>query len=189
MAARRDAIEAIGGIRVTADFYSDDFELGNKIWAKGYEVVLSHHIVLNVLTPRSLLRTLGDQLRWMKSTRYSRPAGHVGSGLTYAIPFGILGLAGCVGLGRWQLGIAFLAAAWLNRMLQSVAVGWGVARDPRSVALCWLYPFRDLLGFVTWIASFTSRDFFWRGEMYRFGAGGRIVALQRTPQPHSQASA
>ena len=49
---------------------------------KGYKVVLSHHIVSNVLTSRSLLRTLGDQLRWMKSTRYSRPAGHAGTGLT-----------------------------------------------------------------------------------------------------------
>jgi ceramide glucosyltransferase len=180
MAARRDAIDAIGGIAVTADYYSDDFELGNRIWAKGYKVLLSHHVVRNVLTPRPLLRTLGDQLRWMKSTRYSRPAGHVGSGLTYAVPFGILGLIGCIGLGRWKLGIAFLLAAWLNRMIQSIAVGWGVARDPRAVALAWLYPIRDLLGFFTWLASYTSRKFFWRGEMYRFENGGRIVALQRT---------
>ena len=180
MAARRDAVDAIGGIAATADYYSDDFELGNRIWAKGYEVVLSHHVVRNVLTPRPLIRTLGDQLRWMKSTRYSRPAGHVGSGLTYAVPFGVLGLVGCIGLGQWKLGVAFLLAAWLNRMIQSIAVGWGVTRDPRAVALCWLYPIRDLLGFVTWIASFTSRKFFWRGEMYRFENGGRILPLQRS---------
>ena len=85
MSARRDAIDAIGGIRATADYYSDDFELGNKIWQRGYRVLLSHNVVNNVLTPRPLLRTLGDQLRWMKSTRYSRPAGHVGTGLTYAM--------------------------------------------------------------------------------------------------------
>lgn len=188
MAARRDAIDAIGGIVATADYYSDDFELGNRIWAKGYEVVLSHHVVRNVLTPRPLLRTLGDQLRWMKSTRYSRPAGHVGSGLTYAVPFGIIGLIGCVGLGQWKLGIALLLAAWLNRMIQSIAVGWGVTRDPRAVALCWLYPIRDLLGFLTWVASFTSRYFFWRGEKYRFEDGGRIVALQRAATTNSPAS-
>ncbi len=67
MAARRDAIDAIGGIAAVADYYSDDFELGNRIWANKYKVILSHHIVRNVLTSRSLLRTLGDQLRWMKS--------------------------------------------------------------------------------------------------------------------------
>src|SRR5580765_3562050 len=104
MAVRRAAIDAIGGIRAVADYYSDDFELGNRIWAKNYKVVLSHHIVRNVLTSRSLLRTLGDQLRWMKSTRYSRPAGHAGTGLTYAMPFGILGLVSAAALGHWTIG-------------------------------------------------------------------------------------
>ena len=96
MAVRRDAIDAIGGIAAVADYYSDDFELGNRIWAKNYKVILSHYIVRNVLTSRSMIRTLGDQLRWMKSTRYSRPAGHAGTGLTYAMPFGILGI------DRWR---------------------------------------------------------------------------------------
>ena len=53
MAVRRDAIDAIGGIAAVADYYSDDFELGNRIWAKNYKVILSHHIVRNVLTSRS----------------------------------------------------------------------------------------------------------------------------------------
>jgi ceramide glucosyltransferase len=179
MAARRDAIDAIGGIAAVADYYSDDFELGNRIWAKNYKVILSHHIVRNVLTSRSLLRTLGDQLRWMKSTRYSRPAGHAGTGLTYAVPFGILGLIAAGALGHWPLGIGLLALACLNRMIQSVVVGWSVAHDPRAVRFCWLYPLRDFLGFIAWTISYTSRDFYWRGEMYRFGKGGRITPLQR----------
>jgi len=179
MTVRRDAIDAIGGIAVTADYYSDDFELGNRIWAKGYKVTLSHHIVKNVLTPRSVLRTLGDQLRWMKSTRYSRPAGHLGTGLTFALPFGILGFVAAAGLGQWTLGIWLLAIAFVNRMIQSVAVGWGIARDPRSAALCWLYPLRDLAGFLIWIGSYTSRRFFWRGETYVFRRGGRIMPEHR----------
>ena len=179
MAMRRDAIDAIGGIAAVADYYSDDFELGNRIWAKDYKVVLSHHIVRNVLTSRSLLRTLGDQLRWMKSTRYSRPAGHAGTGLTYAMPFGILGLIAAGALGHWTLGIGLFALTCMNRMIQSIAVGWTVARDPRAVRFCWLYPMRDLFGFVAWAISYTSRDFYWRGETYRFGKGGRIAPLQR----------
>jgi len=179
MAARRDSIDAIGGIAATADYYSDDFELGNRIWAKGYKVVLSHHIVRNVLTPRSPLRTLGDQLRWMKSTRYSRPAGHLGTGLTFAMPFGLLGLFAASVLGHVTWGIAIFAAAFVNRMLLSAAVGWGIARDPRALALCWLYPLRDLSGFFVWLASYTSRRFYWRGETYRFGKGGRITPEHR----------
>jgi ceramide glucosyltransferase len=179
MAVRRAAIDAIGGIAAVADYYSDDFELGNRIWAKNYKVVLSHHIVRNVLTSRSLIRTLGDQLRWMKSTRYSRPAGHAGTGLTYAMPFGILGLIAGGALGHWQLGIGLLALACLNRLIQSVVVGWSVARDPQAVRFCWLYPLRDLLGFAAWVVSYTSRDFYWRGEKYRFGEGGKIAPLER----------
>ena len=80
VALRRDALDKIGGIAATADYYSDDFVLGNLIWAAGYKVIFSHHIIQHVLTPRSLKRTLGDQLRWMKSTRFSRPLGHIGTG-------------------------------------------------------------------------------------------------------------
>jgi ceramide glucosyltransferase len=179
MAVRRDAIDAIGGIAAVADYYSDDFELGNRIWAKGYKVILSHYIVRNVLTSRSVIRTLGDQLRWMKSTRYSRPAGHAGTGLTYAIPFGILGLIAAGTLGHWALGVGLFVLACVNRMLQSIVVGWSVARDPQAVRYCWLYPMRDLLGFAAWAVSYTSRDFYWRGEKYRFGKGGRIAPLER----------
>ncbi len=179
MAVRRDAIDAIGGISAVRDYYSDDFELGNRIWQKGYEVVLSHYIVRNVLTTRSPRRTLGDQLRWMKSTRYSRPAGHAGTGLTYAVPFGIFGLISAAALGNWRLGVGLLVLAWINRMIQSIAVGWNVARDPRAIWLCWLYPVRDFLGFIAWAASYANRDFYWRGELYRFGKGGKIAPLQR----------
>jgi ceramide glucosyltransferase len=179
MAARRDAVDAIGGIAATADYYSDDFELGNRIWAKGYKVVLSHHIVNNVLTPRSPLRTLGDQLRWMKSTRYSRPAGHLGTGLTFAMPFGLLGLIAGIALGHTKLGIAILTITLLNRMMQSMIVGWGIARDPRALTLCWLYPLRDLAGFLIWVGSYTSRRFYWRGETYRFNKGGKITPEHR----------
>ena len=179
MATRRDALAKIGGIASTADFYSDDFVLGNEVWGAGYKVVLSHHVVGHVLVPRSFQQTFGDQLRWMKSTRYSRPKGHVGSVLTFAMPFGVLGLASAAALGHLQLGIGLLAWAFFNRVIQCVAVGWGVIRDPRALGLCWLYPMRDFQGFLTWVGSFTSRSFLWRGEIYRFSDGGRIIPQHR----------
>jgi len=76
-------------------------------------------------------------------------------------------------------GIALLGSSILNRTIQSLAIGWSVARDPRALRLCWLYPLRDLLGFITWAASYTSRSFFWRGETYHFTPGGKIVPQQR----------
>lgn len=179
MATRREALEKIGGMPALADYYSDDFVLGNLIWAARYQVALSHHVVGHVLVPQSFLRTFGHQIRWHKSTRFSRPKGHLGTGLTFAMPFGILGLVSAATLGHLGLGLGLLAAAIVNRMVQSVAVGWAVIGDPRSLHYCWLYPLRDLFGFITWVGSYTSRNFFWRGEIYRFGTGGKIVPQLR----------
>ena len=179
VAFRRDTLDAIGGIASTADYYSDDYVLGNKIWAAGYKVIFSHCFVHHVLTPRPFARTLGDQLRWMKSTRHSRPWGHFGTGLTFAMPFGILGFITGIALGQVSLGWALFAAAYLNRVIQCIAVGWGLLRDPRALRLCWLYPIRDLQGFFVWVASYLSHSFYWRGELYRFTKDGRIVSQSR----------
>ena len=176
MAVRRDSLRAIGGIRATSDYYSDDFVLGNLIAQAGYKVVLSHVKVGHVLASRTFTRTFGDQLRWMQSTRHSRPKGHFGTGLTFATPFGILGLMAAGAMGYWTIGWSLFAWAWLSRTLQSAIVGGLVIRDKRALALCWLYPVRDLLGFFTWVGSYTSSTFEWRGELYRFTAGGRIVS-------------
>lgn len=179
VALRRDSLQAIGGIASTADYYSDDYVLGNKIWQAGYKVVFSNHFIHHVLTPRPLMRTLGDQLRWMKSTRYSRRWGHVGTGLTFAMPFGILGFVAAAVLGNVPLAAALLAWALANRVIQSLAVGWGLLHDRNAVSRCWLYPLRDLQGFVVWAASFLSNKFYWRGENYHFTEDGKIVPEQR----------
>jgi len=188
VALRRDSLDAIGGIRSTRDYYSDDYVLGNRIWAAGYKVIFSHHFIEHVLTPRPFLRTLGDQLRWMKSTRHSRPWGHIGSGLTFSMPFGLLGLFAALLLQRPSTGLAFLAAGVLNRVIQSIAVGWWLLGDRRALGFSWLYPLRDLEGFAVWVASFLGQTFYWRGETYRFTENGKIVPESRKVSLPSAAS-
>jgi len=182
VALRRDVLDRIGGIEATADYYSDDYVLGNKVWGAGYKVIFSHHVIEHVLTPRRLSRTLGDQLRWMKSTRYSRPVGHIGAGLAYAMPFGILGLVAAAALGHPRVGIVLFCAAVVNRVIQSIVVGRGLIGDRRALYFSWLYPIRDLVGWFLWVCSFTGGKFFWRGEMYRFTKGGKIVPQERSAE-------
>lgn len=179
VAIRKDTLDQIGGIAATADYYSDDYVLGNKVWADGNKVIFSHYFIEHVLTPRPVARTLGDQLRWMKSTRYSRPLGHIGTGLTYAMPFGVLGLIAGIAIGRPRFGLMLLLCAMANRIIQSLTVGWGLIRDRRALLLCWLYPLRDLLGWFLWTASFMGRNFVWRGEKYKFMDGGKIIPQDR----------
>jgi ceramide glucosyltransferase len=176
MATRQDALAKVGGFAGLCDYLADDYVLGNRIDAAGYRVVLSDHVIDHLVLNRSLFSSLQHQVRWAKSTRRSRPKGHLGAGLTYAVPFAVLGLLAAIAAGRPLLGMAIFAAGLLNRMLQCLAVGWGVVRDPEGWRSSWLYPLRDLLGFVFWTASFVgSSRTKWRGDLYRLQPGGRMV--------------
>ncbi|MGA2961984.1 MAG: bacteriohopanetetrol glucosamine biosynthesis glycosyltransferase HpnI [Candidatus Korobacteraceae bacterium] len=180
IAVRRDALDRIGGIASISDYCADDFILGKRIAESGYSVVLSHQIVSHVLMGQGFAQTFRTQLRWMQSTRSSRPKGHLGTGLTFSMPFGLLGLFAAISLGHWRLGVALMAWAYLNRVAQAIAIGWGIIHDRRALALCWLYPLRDLLGFFVWITSYLcGSEFSWRGEEYRFITEGRFVPLSR----------
>lgn len=196
MATRADVLQTIGGVRKAADYYSDDFVLGNLTWAAGYKVVLSQQVVGHVLTPVTLAQSFAHQLRWMQSTRFSRPSGHVGTGLTYAMPFGVLAFVGGFLSGHVAWGLGLFAAAYVNRVVQSLFVGWQIIRDRRALRFCWLYPARDLLGFVVWLASFMKGEFYWGAEKYHFERGGRIVPESRAarmvgqdPQPDAHSFA
>jgi len=173
-ATRIDVLETIGGIGSLGDYCADDYVLGQRIHATGKTVVLSEHVIEHVVVNRSFRASMHHQMRWMRSTRFSRPWGHVGTGLTFAMPFGILGCAAAVSLGRLQLAIALACWAVANRVLQCVLVGWGVVRDRESLRYWWLYPARDLVGFFVWCASFLGTGIVWRDERYDLTAGGRL---------------
>src|SRR5439155_20909908 len=93
MATRKDVLASIGGIQALGAYYSDDFVLGQLTHAVGKKVVLSRHVIDHVALNRSARASLLHQVRWMKSTRFSRPLGHLGSVMTFAMPFGVLGMA------------------------------------------------------------------------------------------------
>ena len=179
--ARKDSVEKIGGYRVLGDYFSNDFVIGNLIEKAGYRVVLSRHVIDHVVPPMTLRRMWERQVRWAKGTRYSRPKGHFGTGLVYAMPYGILGLAAAGTLGRWEVGAWFLSVAILNRLIEALAIGWGVVRDPVARRAPWLYPIRDLLGFCVWTASYLGKKAVWRDSRYELVDGGRIVLRQSSP--------
>src|SRR5499427_6239110 len=129
IAVKREALNKIGGYQVTGDYFANDFVIGNMIDKAGYRVVLSGHVIDHVVSQKNFRKMWENQLRWAKSTRYSRPKGHFGSGLIFAIPYGLVGLAAGLALGMPGLGSALFAVALLNRILESWIVGWGVVRD------------------------------------------------------------
>ena len=178
MAIRRDALDAIGGFEPLADYCSDDYVLGRRVADSGRQVVMSRHVIDHVVINRAFECSMQHQIRWMKSTRCSRRAGHAGTALTFAMPFGLLGLLGGAMLDRWALGIGLFTAAYANRVILSLVAGWGVVSDRRAVRFAWLYPLRDLMGFLFWCVSYTGRTIVWRGDRYRLEGCGRMVLVQ-----------
>jgi ceramide glucosyltransferase len=175
---RKDSIAKIGGYWVTGEYFSNDFVTGNFIEKAGYRVVLSRHIIDHVVPPMTFKRMWERQVRWAKGTRWSRPKGHFGTGLIFAMPYGIVGLLAGVVSGHLTLGVGLLAAAIVNCMLESWVIGWGVVRDWRARRELWLNPVRDLLGFAVWCASYLSKSAVWRDHRYQLIRGGRIVLRQ-----------
>ena len=173
---RKDSIASIGGFAGVREYLSNDFVVGNFIHKAGYRVVLCGYVVDHVCAAKSFRPMWERQLRWAMGTRYSRPWGHFGSGLTFAVPFGILALIAAPLLGHPYWGVALFAAALVNRMAECWIVGWWAARDP--VARWWalLYPLRDLHGFVVWCASYLGKRSLWRDNNYVLLKGGRLVA-------------
>jgi ceramide glucosyltransferase len=174
MAVRREVLEGIGGIGVLGAYHADDYVLGQRAHAAGYHVVLSHHVIEHVAVNRSFRGSLRHHLRWMRSTRFSRPAGHLGAVFTFATPFGVLGFTAAMASGRPKLATALLVWSLANSLLQCVAIGWGVVRDRAALARCLAYPFRDLFGFAAWCGSFFGSAIVWRGEVYDLAADGTM---------------
>lgn len=172
---RTDAVAKIGGYPAVGDHFSNDFVIGNLIEKAGYRVVLSRHVIDHVVPPMTFRRMWDRQVRWAKGTRWSRPKGHLGTGLVFAMPYGLCGFFAAAAIGQPWLGAGILATALLNRVIEAWAIGWGVVRDPRARIAPWLYPVRDLLGFFVWCASYLSRGAVWRDKRYQLVEGGRIV--------------
>jgi len=176
---RKDSIAKIGGYQVTGEYFSNDFVTGNFIDKAGYRVMLSRHVIDHVVPPMTFRRMWERQVRWAKGTRWSRPKGHFGTGLIFAMPYGILGLVAGVASGHWLTGAILFAIAILNRLVESFVIGWGVVRDRRARNEAWLYPIRDLLGFAVWCASYLSKRAVWRDHRYQLLRGGRIVLREQ----------
>jgi ceramide glucosyltransferase len=175
MATRRAVVESVGGVGVLADYCADDYVLGNLVAKSGRKVVIGDKVIDHYVVNRSFKASMLHQRRWTMSTRFSIPVGHASSVLSFAMPFGLLAAVAGGCSGHLALGMALLGWTVLNRIIMSVVVGWGVVRDRRALAYCWLYPLRDLMGFAFWLASYAGNTVEWRGEKYRVVTGGRIV--------------
>ena len=182
MAIRRSCLNEIGGFLPMGDYCADDFLLGNWVAERGHMVVLSQHVIDHVVLHADFWPSMQHQARWMKSTRFSRPKGHLGTALTFSVPFGVLTVLALCGLrpSHW---LAWASAALLwsvgTRMVLAFAVSHYVVREKSLWQSVLLYPVRDLLGLLFWLASYSSRKVIWRNEIYLLETAGRMRRVHR----------
>jgi ceramide glucosyltransferase len=175
MALRRQAFQDVGGFGELGQFYADDFVIGNRLAKQGKGVKMATHVIRLMVQDSPFWLSFRNQLRWMQSTRRSRPWGHLGSGLTFAVPFGVVGLAWGLLSGHAALGLLWLLAMVYNRWMQAGAILW-VLGDPEWAVNTFVYPVRDLLGSILWVASYGGENFYYRGKIYKLKEGGRVEA-------------
>lgn len=104
--------------------------------------------------------------------------GHLGEVLTYAVPFGLLAWIGLTLGGHWAWGVGLLVLTILDRVLLCLLVAGLVVDDRVAMRMAWLYPLRDLMGFIFWVRSYlATRRLRYRGDPYELLPEGRLRKL------------
>jgi ceramide glucosyltransferase len=163
MATTKKHLAEIGGFESLADYFCDDYELGNRIAARGYRVELSRFPVDIVYPRETIADAFRHQLRWNLSIRYSRPWGHLGLIFSNALPW-----AAVIGaLVTWRVAAVYLAFALFFRIMMAISVGLRGMRDRLMRRDLWMLPLRDAFAFVVWLASFFPQRIHWRDRQFR----------------------
>lgn len=175
MVLTRATLDAIGGFEALSDDLADDHELGQAVRRSGQAVVLSPHLVDNIVAEPGFVALYRHELRWARTIRLAAPAGFAGSVITNPVPLALLATA----LGVLPLAApVMLALALLSRWLAARRINRALGLASPSL---WLLPLRDLLSFIVFLASFLGRNVAWRDHRFRVGASGRMTVDGESP--------
>jgi ceramide glucosyltransferase len=172
IAARRSAIQEIGGWDALGEYNAEDFVLGNRVAARGRGVILSSYTIEHRIGAQSFVLNFEHRLRWRRSTRRSRPAGYVGELFTNPLP---LALALFLAKPGWW---PVAAAAAALRALAAWATAEYVLDDPLTRRLWALLPLQDFADFLVWVGGFFGKTIQWRGRKYHLLRDGRCRLIE-----------
>jgi ceramide glucosyltransferase len=178
MATTKKCLAEISGFESLVDHFSDDYELGNRIAARGHRVELSTFPVSIVYPRQTLADAFRHQLRWNVSIRFSRPAGHLGLIFTQALPLALLA-AIFAPSAAWA--VSLLVGYLLLRGISAWVVGVYGMRDVGVRQHLELLPLRDAFAFIVWLASFFPQRVHWRGHEFYVRDKRLVPAARRQP--------
>jgi ceramide glucosyltransferase len=170
LALRRRTLEAIGGFTVAANTLADDHALGNAVRTSGGRVVISRHLIDNIVVEPGLGSLFRHELRWARTLRSVAPLGYAGSVITHPMMLALLALI--VG-AQPALAAGTLFVALVLRVVTAIANNRALRL--RQIAI-WLLPIRDALTFALFLTSFFAQAVTWRDQTFRVRSDGTLVS-------------
>jgi ceramide glucosyltransferase len=165
VAARKSVLTKIGGFETLKNYLAEDFVLGKFAARAGFGVVLSRNIVAHHIGSEPWRVNAAHRLRWVRSTRRSRPVGYIGQLLTHPLPLAII--------------VCALAPSWWPVLIIAAVfralAAWSTSAWVLGVPPHWgLVILQDILSFGFWLAGFFGNTIMWRGRRYYLYSDGRF---------------
>lgn len=174
IALRRSVLDEIGGFLPIADYLADDYQLGQRVAARGYRLALSNQVLETVIGVRDSRELLEHQLRWARTYRVCRPRGYFGSIFTHTT---LWSLANVLFHG-FTLGSCLVSGALLGlRYLSAALLSWRYLGADTTAAQLLLVPVKDLFVSLLWVLAFTGNTVTWSGRRFRVQRDGRMVDI------------
>ncbi len=172
IAAKREALEAAGGLAAVKDSYGDDILLARRAARAGYEIRLSSAAVTTLTEQESFADFWAQQVRGARVDRRIRPIS-LGRILVNG-PFWALVL---LALSRLSAEACWLFAAAVGLRMAMAAFTLRIAlRLPTGLLKdLWLVPIKDLIMAAVWAVGLTGNTVEWRGRRLMLLGGGKYA--------------
>jgi ceramide glucosyltransferase len=165
LAARKPVLTKIGGFNTLKDYLAEDFVLGKFAAEAGFGVILSRNTVEHRIGSERWRVNAAHRVRWVRSTRRSRPLGYIGQLFTYPVPLALI--------------VCALTPPWWPVLLAAMAfrsvAAWSTSAWVLGVRPRWHFVIlQDILSFGFWLAGFFGNTIVWRGRRYYLYSDGRF---------------
>jgi ceramide glucosyltransferase len=168
IATTRSVLREIRGLEPLADYLGDDYEIGARTAAAGYQVRLADIVVETALPDYSFRDFWAHQLRWARNVKDRRGTQYFGLIVTFGLVWAVLAVAAAPRAWWTWLVLAITAAL---RVTSAIVVGRGALDDPQVLRDLWLLPLRDLIALAIWLVSYFGDEVEWRGLRFRLRQG------------------
>jgi ceramide glucosyltransferase len=197
MGIRKQQLLEIGGFESLINCLADDYQLGNRISRRGYQIEIATVPVECWSVPMGWREVWNHQLRWARTIRVSQPAPYFFSILGNATLWSLLWMV----VKPNPVSGVFAAVCLYFRMLVAVDLqrrllhpGMNTDEQPadrdkefqvsdqetdgKILSHAWMAPVKDLVQTAIWFLSFLGNQVEWRGEKLRLNSDGTLEEIR-----------